>query len=198
MLNNFGIQDNGAKIARFRLIEQIFRWLKNLVFFVISMLFSLPGLIITSWLACLIREKAEKSRKQALAKSSVKVTGKDVVSSYKIKYAMVTWPLLWIFLSIFVFGLCWYCEFGYRYGFYFFIGWPFYCYFAITFSDYAFISARKLYINTMTIFSYDKAHALVNTRRELQVAVRNLVDIWGPKLFPDFEKTRVIDHIDYD
>lgn len=56
------------------------------------MAFALPGFFMSFPIALLLNYLGEKERKKALANSKVKLSGKDVVASFKILSAMIVVP----------------------------------------------------------------------------------------------------------
>ena len=61
-----------------------------------SMIFAGPGLVLSMPVIIGLRMLGEKERKKALKSSTVKILGKDVVSSYKIMSALVVIPSVWV------------------------------------------------------------------------------------------------------
>jgi hypothetical protein len=187
--------------ARFVFIERVYRVIKHLILFIISMILVLPGLVIISWIGLVLSYKADKEREHALRSSSVKITGSDVVSSFKVKYGVVMFPVftllftgvLWIVLALYM--PMWDAA---VYAAYFFFLWPPYCYIAIKFADQVVINFSKLSFSARSIFSRSRINQLINHRRELELSIRNLVDKFGPQLFDDFHEKRVVQKEQFD
>jgi glycerol-3-phosphate O-acyltransferase/dihydroxyacetone phosphate acyltransferase len=201
LINKTGVTDNSVVLARFTVWIQIYNFVVSLILFIISLLFTLPGWILTSWLNILINQRAEKERKVALSKSSVKLTGRDVVSSFRMLYGVICFPILTATLSLLSFLLITY-YYGLYDGFwctcYLVLIWPIYCYVGLKFADTFVINLSRLTFNARSLFSGHKISQIIQLRRELQIATRNFVDAFGPKVFKDFEKTRVVQRNSYD
>lgn len=67
---------------------------------IVSLVFALPGFIMSAPIAILLNTLTERERKKALANSKVKVQGKDVVASYKILTSFVLVPISVILYTI--------------------------------------------------------------------------------------------------
>ena len=71
---------------------------------------ALPGIILNLPVGFAARTLANRHAKQALAASNVKVSGRDVIASYKILVSMVMWPLIHLFYASWVvhnYGWAW-------------------------------------------------------------------------------------------
>ena len=80
----------------------LFKMLVSLVRLVLSLLFALPALFILTPLGLFLQYYAEKERVVALAGSSVKLTGIDVMASKKITASLVTYPITCISFTLFL------------------------------------------------------------------------------------------------
>jgi glycerol-3-phosphate O-acyltransferase / dihydroxyacetone phosphate acyltransferase len=60
---------------------------------VLTGVIALPGIVLTGPFIMVLEYLAEIERKKALAGSKVKISGKDVVASYKIMISTVIFPL---------------------------------------------------------------------------------------------------------
>lgn len=72
----------------------------------------------------------------------------------------------------------------------FLVLWPVYFYLAISFGDKTWLHAQHLYMRVLSIFKYSKIHSLRTQRREAQLALRVLVNKYGPEIFPNFEELK--------
>jgi Co/Zn/Cd efflux system component len=131
---------------------------------VLSLFFSLPGLIITSVFGFAILYKVEKDRKAALANSRVKNMAVDVVASHKIMYSMILSPILTALIVIaVVIAMAWY---GYSFldslygGFITIFAFPCYFYFCVLFADTAIRHIKQLYVNFLAVFQPRRISAI--------------------------------------
>lgn len=144
----------------------------------------------------MILKKAENERQKALAGSSVKIHGWDVLASFKILYGLMVFFVFSLILDIavFVYGLCK----GYSDIFdsvsdavslllTFILIWPTYLYLSIILSDKAMQNFSKLYFRALSICSPRALNSLKGLREELKEAVRELVKKFGPEIFPSLK-----------
>jgi len=86
-------------------------FLNSLLFFIITSAIALPGLLLNGPLGLLIKFLGEKERKKALAGSSVKIKGTDVVASFKVMSSFVIFPVASLIYTL-IFRLVLYYSFG--------------------------------------------------------------------------------------
>jgi glycerol-3-phosphate O-acyltransferase/dihydroxyacetone phosphate acyltransferase len=131
---------------------------------------------------------------EALAGSKVKIAGKDVVTTWKLLTALVVAPLLWLFYTLVV-----YTYFFFAYGsgkkaaLVFLVLWPILSTTTVYISDLIVDivkSIRPLIVSIGNVMS--SSEPLREMRSDLQTQIRNMVNQFGPEVFPDFENTRII------
>ena len=61
----------------------------------LSLAFALPGLIVNMPVSIILGYLAEKERIKCLKASTVKVLGKDVITSYKLVIGAIVMPIYW-------------------------------------------------------------------------------------------------------
>lgn len=159
----------------------------------------LPSWVFIGIIGAYINYNAEKERAKALANSEVKLHGYDVLASFKIVYGIVLVPVCTGLIAL-VAGLYSGCKLyadsegsvweGFEMTVKFLVIWPIYFYLAISFGDKTMLHAQHLYMRVLSIFIYSKIHSLRVKRREAQLALRVLVDKYGPEIFPNFEELK--------
>lgn len=72
--------------------QDIYKIAFNLFMALLSLSFALPGYIMTIPISLLLNTYTERERQKALANSKVKLSGKDVIASYKILASIMIVP----------------------------------------------------------------------------------------------------------
>lgn len=147
----------------------------------------------------LVSKWAEKERVKALAASSVKIYGYDVLASFKIVYGTVIFSLFSMFLGIFV-TVYTYCIAYLDYysstltAFYaasaFSVLWPIYMYLSIILSDRAFRNIRKVYTQILTLCSPVALDSAIVLREEIKKSLKVLIKKYGPEMFPELKNKK--------
>lgn len=192
-LKKIGLADYQLRVSSVGKCKMIFYTLITLIRILIGLSLALPGWILTGSLGLIINNIAEKERKKALAGSTVKLVGTDVLASTKIVYGMVFLSGFTIMLNTIVFFYS-YCNFHLDlYGSLYdalwylvvvFFAWPAYMYVAIILSDKALSHFGRLYSRALSICSPREIESLRIQRAQLREQVVNLVNEHGPKIFP--------------
>jgi len=100
MLKLFCIDDQQVVLFKSNVLTQVFWMIVSLIRLVFSIIFVLPGDIMTLPLSTMISFYAERERVKALKASSVKVKGNDVLASIKIVAYISTLPIYLIIFTI--------------------------------------------------------------------------------------------------
>ena len=100
MLKLFNINDSQIKLFKANLVMQIVLMCYSLIRLILSMIFVLPGNLMTFPLSAAINFYTEQERIKALKASSVKIKANDVRSSIKILAYISTYP---VYLCVFTF-----------------------------------------------------------------------------------------------
>mmetsp|Transcript_9662 Transcript_9662/g.18908 ORF Transcript_9662/g.18908 Transcript_9662/m.18908 type:complete len:566 (-) Transcript_9662:878-2575(-) len=201
MINNYsaelkkiGIKDfqvRSLSLSRSRMVLYSIYSLFSVVF---RLIFVLPSWIFIGILGAFINYSAEKERAKALANSEVKLHGYDVLASFKIVYGLVLIPLCSGLIALLVGLYFGYSEDSFSEGITmavkFLVLWPVYFYLAISFGDKTWMHAQHLYMRVLSIFNYSKISSLRTKRREAQLALRVVVEKYGPEIFPNFSELK--------
>lgn len=140
MLKLFNVDDDQVSLFKITFVQQVILMLISLVRLCFSLIFYLPGNIITFPLSAAISYYTEQERIKALKSSTVKIKANDVRSSIKILAYMTTYPFyVFIFTVIFNRLLRWYYQYSwyqaYSYTLLFFILYPVFSIIAIRSHD---------------------------------------------------------------
>ena len=122
---------------------------------VLSLGFALPGYMMSFPIAVILDSLSERERKKALASSKVKLSGKDVVASYKVLASLIVVPIaVFMYSALFYIAIKKYNFFNtdrhFLYSLVFLFSWPFYITFMIRSNDGLVRRARKL--KTLILF----------------------------------------------
>ena len=132
----------------------------------------------------------------AKAGSKVKILGKDVVSTWKLLTALVVVPFLWIGYSVLVYGISLALSSkaaALRNMVIFFAIYPVLGYATIILGDRGIDIAKSIPPLLVSLGNtVSSSEPLRECRRKLQISLRGLVEEFGPTLFADFEKTRIL------
>ncbi|KAJ9151399.1 Acyltransferase [Pleurostoma richardsiae] len=205
-LRYLNIRDHQVQYAKMSwpkvVLTFIYRVLKLLVLFVGT----LPGLLLFTPVFVATKYISYQKAKSALAASSVKIQGRDVMATWKILTSMVFAPVLYNFyIIIFVWRV--YVDRLWGYWDYvpgwlplwsaFPIGWiifPLITFAALRFGEVGmdiFKSLRPLAMCIIPSSSYN-IQKLRLRRAELSAQVTEVINELGPEMFPDFEKARIV------
>ena len=100
-MKTMNVNNNTLHSAKRPRIIQVIFLLWSLIRCIMSALFALPGIAMLSPLGFIVQYRAERERIKALANSSVKVKGNDVMASIKVTSMMILYPF---YCLLFTFG----------------------------------------------------------------------------------------------
>lgn len=163
----------------------------------------LPGLILFAPVFIATKRISHQKAKEALAGSTVKIQGKDVIATWKMLVSLAVAPVLYnLYTCILAYLVGKHRLWGYVpewvpiWAVYFF-GWVFFP--AITFAALRFgevgmdivksLRPLALCINPTSSYSLQ---SLKQRREELSAQVTHLINTLGPEMFPDFEQIRLV------
>jgi len=136
---------------------------------------------------------------EALAASTVKIAGRDVLATWKALVALGLSPVLYFFYSVLVFIYCGGYDFTLNKCL--LIAWaawaliPFITYASIRFGEQGldiFKSIRPLFLSIVP-GEENTIDALRQARAELQKIITDLINELAPEIYPDFDSTRILD-----
>ena len=100
MLNFYGVRDHQVKNTKIDFRVAAFRIFFRLFQLAFVILICAPVILMMMPLFYVTRRVSHEKMKEAKAGSTVKISGKDVVTTWKLLTSLVVAPLLWIFYSV--------------------------------------------------------------------------------------------------
>ncbi len=160
--------------------------------------FALPGLILNAPIFIAAKIISIKKAKEALAASTVKLAGRDVLATWKVLVALAAAPALYTVYAIGSVVLAAKLGLPLKYKilapFATFIGVPMTSYAALNFGEVGldvYKSLRPLFLSVLP-GSEQQLERLRAERARLQDAIHEVVDKFGPTVFDDFQSQRII------
>ncbi|KAL0071434.1 Glycerol-3-phosphate/dihydroxyacetone phosphate acyltransferase [Marasmius tenuissimus] len=159
---------------------------------------ALPGTILNGPMFILASVLSRKKAKEALAKSTVKIAGKDVLATWKVLISLGVAPLLYSFYAFLAVMVMIRAQAPLKWRimtpFVLFLVLPFMNLAALKFGEAGMDVLKSLRPLIIALIpgqqrSLDK---LKNMRVQLANEVATLINELGPKLYPDFNETRIL------
>eukprot|EP00127_Corallochytrium_limacisporum_P004035 Clim_evm84s156 gene=Clim_evmTU84s156 len=191
-LKIYGLEDRQVrrlKLARYKAAELLGHRMMLVLFYIIL---GLPGLVIHLPVMVFIRWYSQQKAVQAVAESSVKIEGKDVLASWKLMTAVVLLPLTYTAWSVaFFFYLYSAQDFDFLHSLLaaaaFGVWLPFLHYFVIRIGEQGLMvlySIKPLFLSMIPWRHKERMH-LVDQRQTLRQEILTVVRKLGPQLFDD-------------
>lgn len=192
LLNRYGIADHEVQQLKQTTEGAIVSFLELVFILLISLIVGLLPAILWGPIRLASSYLAEQHRKKALAASKVKITGRDVVASYKILTLMVLVPAT-NFIYSFIFGL-WYCSTWKSVALSVMVGVPFlpcvYYYSIRYFAKIPILMRKFSFILLVLVCKLnawrDNEKEIITCRMQMQLEVRKLVQNLGPQTNSNF------------
>ncbi|KAL8769094.1 MAG: hypothetical protein Q9209_004880 [Squamulea sp. 1 TL-2023] len=198
-----GVRDHQVEYAKFSTSKVIFTLIYRLGKLSVMAIGTLPGLVLFAPVFIATKLISIKKSREALAASTVKLEGRDVIATWKLLVAMGFAPLLYIFYT----SLLTYWTYrtrvqGYMpdwvplwavivFGFIFF---PAITFAALRFGETGMDILKSLRPLVLSL-NPTSANTLVKLRQkrsELSAEVTEVINTLGPEMFPDFDSARII------
>ncbi|KAL9027763.1 MAG: hypothetical protein Q9196_003757 [Gyalolechia fulgens] len=198
-----GVRDHQVEYARFSIPKVIFTLIYRLGKLSVMAIGTLPGLVLFAPVFIASKIISIKKSREALAASTVKLEGRDVVATWKLLVALAFAPLLYVFYTVL---LAWWTYRnrvqGYMpnwvplwlvvvFGFAFF---PAVTFAALRFGETGMDILKSLrpLVLSLNPTSANTLFKLRAKRKELSAEVTEVINTLGPEMFPDFDSTRII------
>jgi glycerol-3-phosphate O-acyltransferase / dihydroxyacetone phosphate acyltransferase len=198
-----GVRDHQVEYAKFSLPVVFFTFIYRLGKITLLSMGTLPGLILFAPVFIVSKVISIKKSREALAASSVKLQGRDVIATWKLLVSMAFAPLLYTFYSV----LLTYWTYRNRIQGYMpdwvslwmvpavgYIVFP-----AITFAALRIGEVGMDILKSLRPLALSLNPTSSNTfvrlrarREQLSADVTELINELGPEMFPDFEHTRLV------
>ncbi|VZH99788.1 unnamed protein product [Fusarium fujikuroi] len=197
-LRYLNLKDHQVQYAKMNMIKVIFLFIYRSIKLLFLFICTLPGLILFSPVFVATKIISRQKAKTALAGSTVKIRGRDVMATWKILVAIGFAPTLYhIYSAIITFKVWQDRLWGVPLLVVYFALWPFMV--GITFASLRFgevgmdifKSLRPLLLCLTPTSNYN-IHKLRERRAELSAQVTDVINTLGPEMFDDFEKARLV------
>lgn len=205
-LRYLNIRDHQVQYTRMPIHTVIFTTIYRVLKLLVLLIGTLPGLMLFTPVFVLTKYISIRKAREALAGSTVKIQGRDVMATWKIMTALFFAPILYnTYICIFVWRV--YADRLWGYWDYvprwiplwtaFPIGWilfPLITFAALRFGEVGmdiFKSLRPLVMCLNPASNYN-IHQLRERRAALSERVTNVINELGPEMFSDFDKTRIV------
>ncbi|CAN8098100.1 unnamed protein product [Discula destructiva] len=205
-LRYLNIRDHQVQYTRMPIHTVIFTTIYRVVKLLVLLIGTLPGLMLFTPVFVLTKYISIRKAREALAGSTVKIQGRDVMATWKIMTALFFAPILYnTYICIFVWRV--YSNRLWGYWDYvprwiplwtaFPIGWilfPLITFAALRFGEVGmdiFKSLRPLVMCLNPASNYN-IHQLRERRAALSERVTDVINELGPEMFSDFDKTRIV------
>ena len=202
-LRYLNLKDHQVQYAKMSIFKVIFLFFYRSIKLFVLFVCTVPGLLLFSPVFVATKMISIRKAESALAGSTVKVRGRDVMATWKILVAMGLAPALYHLYSIIIVLKVWQDRlWGYvpqwlPIWLVYIAIWP--AMIGITFAALRFgevgmdifKSLRPVVLCLLPTSDFN-IHTLRMRRSELSAQVTDLINTLGPEMFPDFEKTRIL------
>lgn len=198
-----GIRDHQVQYARFSFIKVVSALIYRLGKIIVMSIGTLPGLILFAPVFIATKSISIKKSREALAASSVKIQGRDVMATWKLLVALAFAPLTYTFYTV---GLTYWTYRnrvqGYipqwvplwmvvLFGVWFF---PSVTFAALRIGEIGMdiLKSMRPLVLSLNPTSANTLFKLRKRREQLSHEVTELINTLGPEMFPDFDAARVV------
>ena len=202
-LRYVNLRDHQVDYAKFSIPKVIFLLIYRLLKISVLSIGVIPGLVLFAPVFVASKIISIKKSKEALAASTVKLQGRDVMATWKLLVALAFAPILYNFYTI----LLTYWTYrnrvqGYMpdwvplwvvvvFGYIFF---PAITFAALRFGEVGMDVVKSLrpLVLSLNPSSSNTIHKLRERRAQLSTNVTDLINTLGPEMFPDFDAARIV------
>ena len=198
-----GVRDHQVEYAKFSIIKVVITLLYRLGKLAVMAVGTLPGLILFAPVFIATKIISIKKSREALAASTVKLQGRDVMATWKLLVAMAFAPTLYAFYTTI---LTWWTYRNRVQGYvpewvplwmvvvYGFIFFPAVTFAALRIGETGMdiIKSLRPLVLSLIPSSANTLHKLRETRATLSQQVTDVINTLGPEMFPDFDDVRII------
>lgn len=197
LLLAFGIKDHQVKNTQIDTFTSLVQLIFHLSVLIIFGLVSLPGFIINSPALYLISSISKRKAKAAKKASSVKIHGKDVISTWKLLIALVLLPFMY---SVYAFTLIYALKPLNSSNVLILVLEYIILFYCLVFVSFATVRLSEMILNSynsikpliLAILNPERCLILRQVRSTLREQVNFAVDAIGPSVVDDFEQNRII------
>ena len=202
-LHLLNLRDHQVEYARFSIINVVLTLVYRLGKLAVLAIGTLPGLGLFAPVFVAAKLISIKKSREALAASTVKIQGRDVMATWKLLVALAFAPLLYTF-----YGIC-FAVLAYKNRIWGRVPewvplWAFIVAEIIIFPSITFAALRfgevgmdifkslRPLVLSLNPTSANTLHRLREKRRTLSAEVTEVINTLGPEMFPDFDSARII------
>ncbi|KAI9319997.1 hypothetical protein BX666DRAFT_1853235 [Dichotomocladium elegans] len=191
MLKYHGIRDHQVSRTDIGGRRALTLFLKRVFILSVLTLWAFPGGILNLPVAIVAKVISAQKAKAAVKGSTVKIAGRDILATWKILVALGLIPLLYAFYSfcmlVAVLRTDWDIKWKILLPVATWISLPFISYASLRFGEIGLDILRSLQPLYMAAFDTDAINALRANREKLSHDLTELINEYGPKVFPDFD-----------
>ena len=198
-----GVRDHQVEYAKFSVTKVVFTLLYRLSKLAIMAVGTLPGLVLFAPVFIATKLISIKKSREALAASTVKLQGRDVIATWKLLVALAFAPLLYGLYTV----LLTYWTYRNRVQGYVpswvplwmvvvfgFVVFPSITFAALRFGETGMDILKSLrpLVLSLNPTSANTLVKLRETREKLSAEVTEVINTLGPEMFPDFDHIRIV------
>ncbi|KAI5287208.1 hypothetical protein KEM54_006159 [Ascosphaera aggregata] len=202
-LRLLGLRDHQVQHAKFSIIWVVTVLMYRLAKLIVMSIGTLPGLVLFAPVFVLAKVISIKKSREAVAASSVKIQGRDVMSTWKLLVALAFAPLLYAFYTAALTYWTWRNRVWGQvpewvplwsivpFGFWLF---PSITYAALRIGEIGMDILKSLppLVLSLNPTSANTLYKLRQRRQQLSENVTQLINTLGPELYPDFDHMRIV------
>ncbi|RAO65738.1 uncharacterized protein BHQ10_001750 [Talaromyces amestolkiae] len=202
-LRFLGLRDHQVEYAKFSILKVVFTLVYRLIKLTLLAIGTLPGLVLFAPVFIATKSISKKKSQEALAASTVKLQGRDVMATWKLLVALAFAPAVYAFYTA-VFTYWTYRNRIQGYVPEWVPLWAMILLGVVLFPTITFAALRigeigmdiiKSLRPLMLSLNPSSANTLVKLRErraELSHEVTEVINTLGPELFPDFDSARIV------
>ncbi|RKP16269.1 hypothetical protein ROZALSC1DRAFT_17781 [Rozella allomycis CSF55] len=204
LLLAYGLKDHEVKKTILKPFQIIPRLITRLIGLLFLFSFSLPGVLLNAPIAVIANIISTKKAHEAKMSSSVKISGKDVLATWKLLVGLVLIPSLYFIYTLISLYFLSYFGVITNWNFYakLFLGvfldiivFPTISYAAIRFGEIGLGIFRSLKPLALASFKPAKAKELRNKRKEIKKEIITVVSEFGPNVYSDLNNLAIAQRI---
>ena len=198
-----GVRDHQVEYAKFSIPKVVFTLMYRLGKLAVLATGTLPGLVLFAPVFIASKIISIKKSREALAASTVKLEGRDVVATWKLLVALALAPLLYVYYTVL---LTWWTYHNRVQGYmpdwvplWIVVIFSFIIFPAITFAALRFgetgmdiLKSLRPLVLSLNPTSANTLYKLREKRKQLSGEVTEVINTFGPEMFPDFDSARII------
>ncbi|AAW42180.1 glycerol-3-phosphate O-acyltransferase, putative [Cryptococcus deneoformans JEC21] len=198
LLRDMGIADHQVERASSRSIKSLLLLVYRVGLLLWWSILALPGALLHAPVFILAKLISIQKAKEALAASTVKIQGRDVLATWKVLVSLAVTPLLYIFYSVLATFLAYKYDLAPEWRHWtpvvIFCWLPGWAMASLKFGEAGVDVAKSLRPLFLSVWPYNQRE--VNRLREMREGLTNeiseVIDEFGPQLYDNFQKGRIL------